>query len=317
MSKIKLTEQSDKNLGFGEQVIQRSRKRLINKNGTFNVTRKGYSFFRSRSFYHNAITCSWPKFIILLSVVYFLINLLFGLAYYLLEDNSFDGITAVGFRKFLECFFFSVQTIATIGYGKISPASVTANILVTIESIMALLLYAVSSGLVFARFSSPNAKIKFSENALIAPYKDIKGLMFRVVNERQNQILNLEARVLLIWSEQDSTGNKRKFHELKLELSKVLFFPLHWTIVHPIDDDSPLKGLDEESIKNKDYEIVVLLSGLDDTFSQTINSFTSYKLNEVVWNAKFNDILDLDTYGNISIDLNRINEFSLQEATIS
>ena len=230
-----------KDLGFGEQVASRSRKRLINKNGTFNIARKGYSLFRSRSFYHYAISCSWPKFLALLICVYLLINILFAAFYFLMGPSELKGLSSQGGVPFFyECFFFSVQTLATIGYGGISPNSFGTNILVTIESIFALLLYAVCSGFIFARSSRPTARIRYSENALISPYQDITGFMFRIVNERQNQILNLEARVLLSWTEEIGEIKRRKFTELKLERAKVLFFPLHWTIVHPIEQDSPL-----------------------------------------------------------------------------
>jgi inward rectifier potassium channel len=298
-------------IGFGEKVLNITKRRMINRDGSFNVKRKGFSFIRSRSLYHYAISCTWPKFIFLVVFVNLLTNCIFALIYFLLGKDSFNGMLGeTFFSRILESFFFSVQTLATIGYGQVNPKSIIANSVVTIESIVGLFMYAVASGLVFARSSRPSAKIIFSNKALISPYNEITGFMFRVVNERQNQILNLEARLLLSLYETEGNINRRKFYELKLERRQVLFFPLHWTIVHPIDKESPLFGKTEEQLFNTDAEFLVLLSGLDDGFAQTVSAYNSYKLTELVWGAKFTDILEEQTDGLISIDLNRIHEYS-------
>ncbi len=309
--KLNSEEQNSSDIGFGDKVLNITKNRMINRDGSFNVKRKGYSFIRSRSLYHYAISCSWPKFIFLVVIINLLTNCLFALVYFSLGQDSFNGmISQDPISGLLESFFFSVQTLATIGYGHVNPKSLYANLVVTAESITGLFMYAVASGLVFARSSRPSAKIIFSNNALISPYKERTGFMFRIVNERQNQILNLEARLLVSLYERDGHMKRRRFYELNLERRQVLFFPLHWTIVHPIDEDSPLYGKSEDELFNTDAEFLVLLSGLDDGFAQTVTAYNSYKLNELVWGAKFSDILEEQADGLISIDLNRIHEYS-------
>jgi inward rectifier potassium channel len=311
ISQLNISEQiKDKDdVGFGEQVLKRSKRRMINRNGTFNVRKRGYSLFRSKSLYHKALALSWPSFFLAISVTYLLINLSFAFIYMLLPLDAFNGMPDGNFLdKFYNSFFFSVQTLATIGYGFISPRSITANIIVTAESIIAVFIYALCSGLVFARYSRPTAKILYSHKALIAPYKDTTAFMFRVINERQNQILNLEAKVMLSLNEYENGIRKRKFYELPLERTRVLFFPLNWTIVHAIDKESPLYGKSEHALHEGDAEFLILLTGLDDGFSQVVTSYNSYKPQEIVWGAKFSDLLEEEN-GIVHVDLNKIHDY--------
>jgi len=311
ISQLNLAEQiKDKDdVGFGEQVLQKSKRRMVNRDGTFNVKKCGYSLLRSKSLYHKALTISWPAFFLSITLAYLAINLTFASVFFTLSSGNFYGMPDGNtLDRALNSFFFSVQTLATIGYGSISPKSVVANLFVTVESIVSVFVYALCSGLVFARYSRPTARIIYSENALIAPYKDGSAFMFRVINERQNQILNLEAKVMLSMNEYKNGIKKRSFHELSLERSRVLFFPLNWTIVHPIDKDSPLYGKTEEDLHQTDAEFLVLLTGLDDGFSQVVTSFSSFKPQEMVWGAKFSDLLE-EKEGIVRVDLNRIHEY--------
>jgi inward rectifier potassium channel len=209
--------------------------------------------------------------------------------------------------QFLQDFFFSVQTLATIGYGRMSPHGLAANILVSIEALVGLLGLALATGLLFSRFSRPSAKIAYSHNAIIAPYRGITALEFRIANERSNELIEANATVTLSWNEHDVEGKLlRKFYPLTLERSKVVFFPLQWVIVHPIDETSPLYGMTKEKFDATDAEILILLTAVDETFSQTVHSRSSYKYHEIVWGAKFVDMFQPSDDDMVSIDLRRI-----------
>jgi inward rectifier potassium channel len=163
-----------------------------------------------------------------------------------------------------------------------------------------------STGLIFARFSRPTARIRFSRNAVIAPYRGITALMLRIVNERSNQIVEVDAQ-LLFSRRADDDGTPRVFDELGLERRHVVFFPLAWTIVHPIDETSPLFGLTAEDLLNVDAEFLVLLKGIDETFSQTVHARSSYTAAELVWDAQFTSMFNpLTADGVVSIDLERL-----------
>jgi inward rectifier potassium channel len=211
--------------------------------------------------------------------------------------------------RYVEAFFFSVQTLATIGFGNIAPANNAANILVTIESLIGLLGFAIAAGIVFARFSRPLAQIVFSRSAIIAPYRDMSGFMFRIVNQKKNEIVELRATVMMARRKKDGTSADREFLPLKLERDRVVFFPLTWTVVHPIDESSPLWGWREQDLRASDVEFLVLLNGFDETFSQNVHTRSSYTADEVVWGAKFRNVFnDPDPSGSISIDIRKIHE---------
>jgi inward rectifier potassium channel len=172
-----------------------------------------------------------------------------------------------------------------------------------------MLAYAVGTGLVFARFSRPTARIIFSEKAIIAPYKGIRAFQFRVANARNSQILDLKCRLVMSRLEFDGSGLKRKFYDLKLERDQVMFFPLNWTIVHPLDEKSPLYKYTAQDLARSDVEFLVLLEGMDDTHSTTVSARSSYKADEIAWGQKFVSVLDEMDDGQIAIDITRIGDF--------
>jgi inward rectifier potassium channel len=304
-------EELNKDLGLGSRVAQQSRVRFLNRDGSFNVIRKGFSFFRSQNVYHALLSMSWVKYQVIIIIYYFATNLLFAAAYLLCGPDALHGSQATTpVEKFLEAFFFSVQTLATIGYGKISPNGLIPNILVTIEALVGLLGFALITGLLFARFSRPSAKILYSNNALIAPYGNGTAFEFRIVNERSNQLIEVAATVVLSRIETIDGGSKRKFYPLTLEREKVMFLPLHWVIVHPITESSPLFGISKDKLDASDAEFLILLTGVDETFSQTVHSRSSYKYHEVVWGVKFSDMYQpTNGESRISIDLNKIHGY--------
>jgi inward rectifier potassium channel len=299
----------DRDLGLGSRVAQESHTRFLNRDGSFNVERRGLSYFRSQNLYHTLLTIPWLKFFGIVIAGYFVVNTLFAMAYMMIGPDALHGAeSATAGEQFLDDFFFSVQTLATIGYGRMSPDGLAANILVTIEALVGLLGFALATGLLFARFSRPSARIVFSHNAIIAPYKAGTAFEFRIANERSNQLIEVEATVVLSRIEMEHGKPVRKFTPLPLERQKVMFFPLHWVIVHPIDDMSPLHGVSEEMLTSSDAEFLILLTGIDETFAQSVHARSSYKHDEVLWGRKFVDLYLPQGQGKIGINMKRIHD---------
>lgn len=302
--------EEDRDLGFGSVVARDSQRRLLNRDGSFNVLRRGRGIRSALSLYYSLLTMSWPRFVLLAMVAYLSANAIFAVGYWLLGPNALEGgLAATGGDRLGRAFFFSVHTLSTIGYGHIVPASLGANILATLEAMVGLFGLALGTGLIFARFSRPMAEIVFSEQAIIAPYRGITAFEFRVVNRRRNEIMELEAKLHLAWLEEEDGRLKRQFHELPLERHKVAFFPLSWTIVHPIDKESPLFGVTREQLVASNAEFLVLLTGIDETFSQMVHARSSYRGEEVVWRAQFANVFERLTAGApLAIDVGRIHD---------
>ena len=232
-----------------------------------------------------------------------------------------SGSTAIGFRsRLLEAFFFSVQTLSTIGYGALSPVGVGANLLVAFEAMAGLMMVAIATGLVFARFSRPRAKIVFSTfsrprakivfstHAVVAPYGNLTAFEFRIANIRNSQLTNVHATVVPSRLETCDGKPSRRFHPLTLEREQVMFMPLHWVVVHPVDEESPLRDIAREQLLASSAEFLILLTGTDETYSQTVHTRSSYKADEVVWNARFMDMYRPPENGLISVDLSKISD---------
>lgn len=294
-------------LGLGSKIFDK-KNRVINRDGSFNLKRKGLPFFESFSIYHWLISMSWFKFCGLILAAYLLVNIFFATLYFIGGDANFEGIqTNNNFDRFLNEFFFSTQTFTTVGYGRINPVGVYSNIISSIESLSGLLSLALATGLLYGRFVRPVAKIIYSDNALIAPYKDITGFQFRIANKRSDhQMVDTEVDVLLSRVENDAL----KFYNLKLEYKKISMFTATWTVNHPIDEESPLYGLTEDDLKEMDSEFFVLLKGFDDTFAQQVHSRSSYKYNEIIWGAKFVSVYGKSDDGETTIELDRISEIT-------
>ena len=298
-----------RDFGLGSKVTQQARTRFLNKDGSFNVERTGQSFLRSLSPYHALLSMSWVKFHSMVVIAYFLVNIFFGCAYLMCGPDALPGSGATSLSgRFFDAFFFSVQTLATIGYGKMSPSGYAANIIVAFEALTGLFGFALATGLLFARFSKPSAQIQYSEKSVIAPYRGTTGFMFRIVNERKNQLIEVNATLTFSRNETHNGKHVRKFYSLSLERQKVTFFPLHWTIVHPIDEQSPLFGVSQQDLENSDAEFSILLTAIDETFSQTVHSRSSYKFDEVVVGAKFRDMFIPSEDGMTRVDMRRLSE---------
>jgi inward rectifier potassium channel len=307
---VPATQDPNLDLGFGAVVARESRQRLLNRDGTFNVRREGLRYWESLSAYHHLLTITWPKFLSYVAVSYAATNAIFALFYVAAGAHALTGFGNERMPlRYVEAFFFSVQTLSTIGYGNISPANNAANVLVAVESLVGLLGFSLVAGIVFARFSRPMAQIVFSRYAIIAPYRDITAFMFRLVNQKKNEIVELRATVMMTRRKKDGTSLEREFLPLKLERDRVVFFPLTWTVVHPIDQSSPLWGWREEDLRSCAVEFLVLLNGFDETFSQNVHTRSSYTTDEVVWGAKFKNVFnEPDERGTISIDIRKLHE---------
>ncbi|MFT3742953.1 MAG: ion channel [Pyrinomonadaceae bacterium] len=302
-----LTEAEKRDLGFGS-VVTGSNRRLLNHDGTFNVRRTGLSAISSLNLYHTLLEMKWRTFLLLILLLYFISNILFGLFYSLLgADGLVDVSSTPTENLFVRGFFFSVQTFATIGYGTIHPSGIVPNLLVTIESYYSLLANALITGLVFARFARPTAKIRFSDSAIIAPYRGVTGLMVRLVNGRKNHLIDVKATLMYARFVEDNGRIVRKFDTLPLERDNVAFLPLAWTIVHPITADSPLYGVTKEEVIRSDAELLVLINATDETFAAIVHSRSSYKAHEVKVGHKFVNIYNETAEGEpISIDVRKL-----------
>ncbi len=303
-------EDPNADLGFGSVVAREARQRFLNPDGTFNVRREGFGLWESVSAYHYLLTISWPKFLSLAAAGYILTNAIFAALYVACGAHALTGFESEPVRlRLMSAFFFSVHTLATIGYGVISPLNLAANIVVTVESLIGLLGFALVAGIVFARFARPTADIKFSRNAIIAPYRGGTALMFRVVNRKKNQIVELEAKVMLARRKTGGTAD-REFIPLSLERDRVAFFPLAWTIVHPIDEKSPFHRDTEATFRSCDAEVLIMLSGFDETFSQMVHTRSSYKSGEIIWGARFKSMFNPPgDDGVISVDIRQLSEY--------
>ena len=304
-------EEETRDLGFGSVVTRESRQRLLNRDGTFNVERTGLSFWSSLSPYQSLLNMPWWKFQSLVALFYLAANLVFAAAFYLCGPAALEEQSGSPLPGFAKAFFFSVQTIATVGFGHIHPVGLAANIIVTIESLFGLLSFALATGLLFTRFSKPTAKILFSDKAVIAPYREIKAFEFRIANARKNQIIELQAKVLYTWLEGPARQQVRRFASLNLEREKVVFFPLSWTLVHPIDEASPLHGLTPQDLHRSDAEFLVLLTGIDETFSELVHARSSYKSSELVWDAKFVPVfIQTPASPKITVDIRKLSSIA-------
>jgi inward rectifier potassium channel len=300
----------DRDLGFGSVVSRQSRQRLLNPDGSFNVVRSGLGLLETLAPYQQLIAVSWIGFFALVLALYLIINVVFAFLYLAAGPTALVGSRPVMFGgAFSQAFFFSIQTFATIGYGQIGPNGFLANVLVTFEALVGLMSQALATGLLFARFSRPTASILFSRHAIVAPYGGGQSLQFRIANRRKNEIIQLEAQVLFSAMEADGRGGLvRRYASLPLERNKVTFFPLSWTIVHPIDPASPLAGKTSEGLVKDEAEVLVLLSGIDETFAQTVHARSSYRAEEILWNRRFRSIFVQEQGKSLSVDISRLDD---------
>lgn len=252
--------------------------------GPTRLTKVGAGGFRWRDAYHTILSASWPVFFGAAISIYLAVNVVFALAYYFVK-----GVANA--TTFLDYFFFSIQTLATVGYGNMSPDSIYAHWVATAEIITGLLTIAIMTSLVFARFSKPTARIIFSKAAVIAPYDGTPTLMLRVANQRGSYILEATASLVLVRSERSIEGHSlRRFHELELERTRSPLFALTWLLMHRIDAASPLHGLTLADIAADDMRLIVTLSGMDETFAANVTARHHYSHEDILFGHRFVDM---------------------------
>ncbi|HKM74665.1 MAG TPA: ion channel [Stellaceae bacterium] len=255
--------------------------------------------------YHQLLTLPWWAFLLGLSGVYLGLNVAFALLY-LLGDGAIANARP---GVFSDAFFFSVETLSTIGYGQMSPATPYGNIIMTVEALFGPALIAVSAGLMFARFSRPTARVMFSKVAVVTEYNGIPTLSFRLANERRNQILEAQVSVTLVRDERTTEGEwMRRFYDLQLARQRSPIFAMTFTVMHPIDPASPLWNETPSSLAAQAAEIVVTVTGFDETISRAVHARTSYLADEVLWGRRFADVFTETQDGRLAIDYRRLHD---------
>jgi inward rectifier potassium channel len=257
-----------------------------------------------RDLYHRLFTASWPQFFGLVGAVYIVFNLVFAGIY----RTDLAGIANAHPGSFADAFFFSVQTMATVGFGDMHPQDLFVNIVVTIEVLLGITSIAMATALIFSRFSRPTARIMFSDIAVISDHDGVPTLMFRAANRRRNQILEAQVTVSLLRDEITAEGREmRRFHDMALARARTPIFSLSWTVMHPIVPGSPLFEATAEALQARDARIIITMTGLDETFSATINARHVYAASDIRWNHRFADILGESEDGVPTVDYRRFN----------
>ena len=293
--------------GLGEKYFKHT-KRIINKDGSFNIKRTGGGIASINAF-HYLINISWNKFLLIVFAGFICVNVFFALLYQIAGiQNLSNAASQDEMESFLNTFFFSVQTFATVGYGGIHPTGIFSNIIASLESMTGILSFALATGLLYGRFSKPSAKIIFSDKAIIAPFKEGKALMFRVANSRENILMEMEANAMMTLLDKSDNRFTRKYYPLKLEIKFIYFFPLPWTIVHPIDEESPLYNKTAKDLQELEAELLIMVKGFDDSFSQHVITRSSYKYDEIEWETKFVRAYTTDETGETIVDLEKVSE---------
>jgi inward rectifier potassium channel len=303
----KIHQKNTENSGFGDNASGR----FINKDGLPNVNRKGVNIFNRFSWYHTMLDLSTFQFLSYLVIAYILVNIFFALIYYLIGVEHLTGIDKSNpMNEFIDVFFFSSQTFTTVGYGRIAPVGFTASLVATFEAFLGLLTFAIATGLFYGRFSRPRAYLKFSDIALIAPFKDRTALMFRLAPYKNNSLTDAEIIVSTAIQVMENSVPKSKFYTLKTQLNKINTLALNWTIVHIIDEDSPFYGFNEEDFLNTDIEIIIHVRAFDEVFSNTVVQRSSYISKEIIYGAKFVPMYypDKENLSTI-LDLDKINHY--------
>ena len=294
----KITSQL-KEIGFGTRTFSGAG-RLIREDGSYNVRRRGIGL-KGFSAYHAVINMNWGYFFLFVTAAYFLLNLIFASVYfYLGADQLSEHPVGTPWDEFIHCFYFSAQTLTTVGYGRISPMGGWTSFVAAIEAMVGLLSFALATGILYGRFSKAKAKISFSKQALISPYRDIKGLKIRMANTRKNNLIELSARIMYSYVDGQ---NKRRYQQLPLEIDSIDLFPLPWTLVHPIDERSPLFNNHVLDLTKADAEFIVIVKGFDDTFNQYVHQLKSYKYDEIGFDMDFEPMFRTgDGYTEVQLD---------------
>jgi inward rectifier potassium channel len=277
--------------------------RLINLDGSANLRKTGLPFFTRLSLYHTLLKLPRWKFLALIFGWYTLLNIAFAGIYYGVGVEHLAGtqVHADTFTQFIEAFFFSSQTLTTVGYGHMAPVGLIANIIASIESFLGIIMFALVTGVFYGRFSRPKAFLIFSRNIVVAPFKGGRGLMIRLASYKNNHLTDVEAQFTMAIHQQENGKNVTRYYPIPLDIAKINSLALSWTIVHRIDEESPLYNMPEEEIKNTNFELIVNIKAFDDHFSNTVQQRTSYLCSQLVYGAKFAQMYERDPEGRFTI----------------
>ena len=301
------------NTGFGaNSSIEGGR--LVNPDGSNNLKKRGIPVWERTSVYHTLLRMKRSHFAIFVLTLYTSINFFFAVVYFLTGVEHLvggDGARTF-FGQFMEAFFFSSQTLTTVGYGRVAPSGLMTNAIASVESLVGILVFAIMTGLIYGRFSRPRAYLLFSPNILIAPYKDGKAVMFRVATYKNNHLTDVEAQATLGLHVKENGKTVTKFYPLHLELSKIQSLALSWTLVHAITEESPLYHYTKNDVTETQMEVIVTIKAFDDHFSNIVQQRTSYSYNQLVYGAKFLPMFERAPSGDYTVmELDKINAHEL------
>jgi inward rectifier potassium channel len=306
--------QTSRELGFGTTDVRQ--RRLINRDGSYNFVRIGIPFYETFNVYHYLLSASWAKLIFIVIAWYSVFNVFFVGLYYAICPMQITGMVFTNeWERFWEIYFFSAQTLTTVGYGRINPMGIAASAIASLEALTGLMSFALITGLLFARFAKSPGRLLFAEKAVIAPFmwngQEVLAFMFRTANPYRTNLMNMKAQITISLVEKlDENGaEQRRFYTLTLERNEINFFPSSWTLVHPIDEESPIYGFTHEDLQRSSAEFMVLLNGFDETFDQNVFMRYSYAPDDIEWGAKYVRIFDFNEHDQATVDLGRLGAF--------
>jgi inward rectifier potassium channel len=306
--KFKQYESQDPGLGTA---YQKSVKRILNEDGSYNIKRIG-TVRMLKDFYKYLVDLNTWKFGFFLVGSFLVANLFFAGIYCWIGTEHLHGINP-NQNEFVAAFYFSAQTFTTVGYGAIAPIGNLTSFIAAMEAFVGLIAFAIATGLIYGRFSRPSTKIAFSHNVIITPHKDKMALMFKIVNQRNSVLLNTKIHVNLSLVDEDSESNmlKRQYYNIPLEVDFVRYFPLTWTLVHVINEDSPLYDLTLSEVRGKLAELLIIIEAFDETYSQTVIRKHSYAEHQWATGVKFKKNFSADDSGTIVLNINEISDLEV------
>lgn len=298
------------NTGLGTSVTEKYA-RFVNKDGTANVVNKARSPFEKYSLYNYLINMPSWKFGLLVFSFYTFINFLFAVIYYFFCVPHLQGIVpGTPLETFEEVYFFSSQTLTTVGYGRISPVGLITNTVASLEALIGILTLAIITGLLYGRFVKPKAYLRFSHNAVIAPFKEGKAFMIRMAPIKNATLSEVNVQVAASMMVEENGKKINRYYEMPLQFASLNSLFISWTIVHPITEDSPLYNASEEDLARADFEAIIYVKAFDEDFANTVIARTSYTYSEIIHNAKFVPVFFDSPQGKGTIvDLGKLNQY--------